>query len=225
LDLGGRLTLVPQYTPSSLVLTTVQGGPGSWRFDQSGNASISTNWTGGLPNGVGDVATLGPVITTGQTVTVDTPTTLGGITFNSNFRYTLGGPQTITLNNGTDAALIQASGTDPIGHLLSAPLNLSSNLTIQTSLGTLTLSGGINDPLGKQIIVVGTGTTIISGPQSYGPGTVLQFGSSGSGFAPGGGPAPVPEPSALVLLVIVGLCLLGYASRRARRSKRLLHAG
>ena len=219
LDLGGRLSLIPQYTGNDLILTAVQGGSGSWRINDAGNASVPGNWSDAIPNGAGDVATLGPVITTAQTVTVDAPTTLGGITFNNLHRYTLAGPQAITLDNGASAASILVAAAPAEGHLLSAPLNLLSDLVLQVNAGSLKLGGAINDPLGKKITKLGAGTVIISGEQHYGPGTVLQFGGPGGGFAPDGGPAPVPEPATVIMLAAGGLGLLVYAwrQRRARR--------
>ena len=83
LDLGGRLQLVPTYTGNSLVLTAVQGGSGAWQLDSNGAASVSTNWTGGLPNAAGDTATFGPVITQPRTVTIDQPTVFGQMVLDS----------------------------------------------------------------------------------------------------------------------------------------------
>jgi hypothetical protein len=204
LDLGGRLTLIPQFTPASLILTAAQGGSGTWRFDLSGNASVSTNWSSAIPNGTGDVATLGAVIGTAQTVAVDAPTTLGGITFNNTHRYTLAGPQTITLDNGGAAATIRVDGAGPDGHVISAPLSLASDLLLQVGTGSLTLGGVINDPSGKRIMRLGAGSVFITGSQNYGAGTVLQIGSGGSAPVP----APLPEPATLTLLVIAGVCCL-----------------
>jgi T5SS/PEP-CTERM-associated repeat protein len=210
LDLGSRLTLVPQYTSTSLKLTAAQGGSGSWRFDSSGNASVSTNWDAAIPNGAGDVATLGPVITTAQIVAVDQPTTLGGLVFNNDQRYTLAGPQTLTLDNGLAAATIQVAGLE--GHTISASLSLASDLLVQANGGRLTLGGAVNNPSGKQITILGGGGVSITAAQNYGSGTVLQFGGGGS--APSGGPAPVPEPGTIVLLLTAAACRLVSCCRR-----------
>jgi len=174
LDLGSRLTLVPTYTGTNLTLTAAQGGSGTWGVDASGNASVPTNWTGAIPNGPTDTATFGTVITDARKVTVDQPLTLAGMRFDDNNRYTVGGPNALTLQTtGADAA-IQVVQSSAEGHSISAPLVLAKPLDIDTGTGTkLDLAGVLNNAGGRTLTKTGPGTLAISGPQTHGPGATL----------------------------------------------------
>ena len=185
LDLGGRLQLVPTYTNNSLVLTAVQGGSGAWRFDSDGAASVSTNWTSGLPNAAGDTATFGPVITQPRTVTLDEPTVFGQMAFSSPYGYTLSGSgaNTLTLNNsgapgtpGRGATITVSDGQQAI----DAPVVLADNLVV-TGSGTLTFGslGGITETGGSRSLTMNGagGTLILSGTDSYTGGTNVDAGT------------------------------------------------
>jgi len=175
LDLGGRLALVPTYTATSLTLAAVQGGSGEWRVDAGGNASVPTNWTAGLPNGGGDTATFGPVIQAARQVTVDTPTTLGAILFDSTKAYTVAGPATVSLQAASSHASIGVtSASGAAHHVISAPLTLLSALDIDNaSAGDLTFLGALNDAAGLAITKTGDGAVTFSGPLTFGAGSLL----------------------------------------------------
>jgi len=119
---AARLNLVPTYTPTGLVLMAAQGGSGEWQVDADGNASLPANWSQGVPNGVGDVAAFGSAITAPHQVTVDAPTTLGGMQFTSLVPYTVAGPEVLTFDVEADAATITA--TDVQGsHVISTDVD------------------------------------------------------------------------------------------------------
>jgi autotransporter-associated beta strand protein len=174
LDLGGRLQLVPQYTASSLVLTAAQGGSGAWKLDQSGLASVPTNWTGGIPGSSGDLATFGAVITQARTVTADVPTTLGGMIFDSVRKYTLSGAGPLTLDVAGGAALIRLTSGS---HEIAAPLVLQSDTEVNVAgaADVLTVSGPTsgNGGLKKS----GDGTVHLSGANSYTGLTTVKAGT------------------------------------------------
>jgi hypothetical protein len=187
LDLGGRLQLMPQYTANSLVLTAVQGGSGAWKADRNGGASVPANWNNGLPNGVGDMATFGPVITQPRTITIDQPIVWGGMVFTSDKKYTLSGSssQMIQLDTGGGAAMISvtAGSAGSIAAQISAPMNLLKDLTItNASLGELLIDGGLDNSLGKAITV--SGRLTLDGPQNHGPGALFTILGSEAGEAP-----------------------------------------
>ena len=92
------------------------------------------------------------------------PLTLGSITFNNANSYTVSGPNTITLADGTATPTLSVT----LGsHTISAPLVLSQNASVSTAPGTtLTLTGGITggaSSLGK----TGDGTLNLDGTQTY----------------------------------------------------------
>ena len=190
LNLGGRLQLVPAYTANSLVLTAVQGGSGAWRFDTDGAASVSTNWTGGIPGAAGDTATFGPVITERRTVTLDEPTVVGAIVLDSPCGYTLsgapgtpvypladGGANALTLNNSGSGATITVSDGQ---QAIDAPVVLADNLVV-TGSGTLTFGGSssIAETGGSRSLTMSGagGMLILSGTDSYTGGTNVDAGT------------------------------------------------
>jgi len=175
LDRGNRLTLVPIYSGTDLELVAVQGGSGTWGSDASGMASRPANWTGGIPNGVGDTATFGPVIQSPREVTVDAATVLGAMVFDSAKAYTVTGPETVTLQAGgahTTISVTSASGT--AHHVISAPLTLLNPLDIDNqSTGDLTFAGPLNDLAGLTIKKTGSGAVTFEGPLTFGVGSLL----------------------------------------------------
>jgi autotransporter-associated beta strand protein len=182
LDLGNRLQLVPAYSGNSLVLTAVQGGSGTWQVDSDGNASVSANWSGGLPSAAGDTATFGPVISQPRTVTIDQPTTWGNVVLDSSLGYTLSGSNTLTLDNSGSGAAITLTGGQ---HAITAPLVLADNLMVQSggsgSPWTLALGGsnGITETGSSRSLTMNGpgGILILSGVNTFSGGTTVAAGT------------------------------------------------
>jgi len=191
LNLGDRLALVPTYGDTDLVLTAVQGGPGEWAVDGDGDASVPANWSAGLPNGVGDVATFGSVITAPREVTVDTPTTLGRLVFDSVEAYALAGPNPLTFETEAGAAAIDVADLAAT-HVIGADVVLADALEVDVAaLGTLVFDGTLDNGSGLTLTKTGTGLLVIDGPQDHAPGadfevlggTVeMKSDASGTGF-------------------------------------------
>ncbi len=139
------LTYTPVYLSNSVVVLTTTNGEKTWGVDSDGNASVGSNWIGGVvPGGIGDTATFSTIITAPRVVTLDADTTLGTVKFDSPISYTIAGPHTLTLQaTGSAAATISDSNDFGNGaHTISAPLTLLSALNIvQNSNGPFTLSG------------------------------------------------------------------------------------
>ncbi len=141
--------------------------------------SDSGNWTGGVPNSLGALATFDIA---GSSVAVDGAKTVGSIVFNNATGYTItgGGSDTITLDNGIAAGAIS---TVTGNHAINAPIILSSaaNMTPAAST-TLTLGGDISGS--KGITFSGAGTTILAGTNTYTTTSVtagkLQIGAGSS---------------------------------------------
>lgn len=169
---------------SALGQTTRTGGvtyltAPTWAVNSDGLWSNPGNWTGGVPNAIGEAATLGGVITANRTVTVDGSVTVKNLILDDNNSYTLGGPSTLTFNGGSAGAnLIVRNLSGNGAHTISTPLALADNLTItQNSSGVLILSGPLANPSGMAIAKLGPGRADITGPQTHGVGaslTVLQ---------------------------------------------------
>jgi hypothetical protein len=103
-----------------------------WNVNSDGDWSDSGNWSGGVvPNGAGVAARLGDVITAPRTVTVDTPVTLGSLTFASAHGYTVAGTEAITLDHSGNVSLVVSSGS----HTISAPLVLAQNAAVNVASG------------------------------------------------------------------------------------------
>src|SRR5439155_6090145 len=59
-------------TPGAIQLIVSPGTTlPQWNVDASGSWSVGTNWSAGVPSGIGALANFGTVITAAQTVTVD----------------------------------------------------------------------------------------------------------------------------------------------------------
>ena len=175
LDLGERLALTPTCGATDLVLVAVQGGPGEWGVDADGDASVPANWSAGLPNGVGDVATFGSAISAPREVTVDVPTTLGGIQFDSAQAYALAGPNPLTFETEAGAAAIHVADLAAT-HAIAADVVLADALDIDVAeLGTLVFEGLLDNSAGQTITKTGDGTLVINGPQDHAPATVFEI--------------------------------------------------
>lgn len=142
----------------AVVSTWTLNGSGSW------STSLAANWSAGVPFGNGSRATFGPAATSPATVSVSGgPLTVGSITFHNTSSYTVSGPHSITLADGTTTPTLSVT----LGsHTISAPLVLAQNATVSTAPGTaLTLTGvtGGASSLSK----TGDGILNLDGTQNY----------------------------------------------------------
>jgi hypothetical protein len=123
------------------------------------------NWLGGVPNASGAIANFYKTNTTTRTVTLDGSKTIGALSFNSGFGYTIsaGTGGSLTLNNGASAANV----TVPTGsHSIGVPMILSGSATFNIA-GVLSLTSGLSSTASGTITRSGAGTLNISGTQSY----------------------------------------------------------
>jgi autotransporter-associated beta strand protein len=137
------------------------GASDTWLSTGAGNWNTAGNWvSSGIPNGSTQTATFDSAITAASTVTLDINTTLGGITFNNANSYTItpAATQTITMDNGGGTATI----TNTTGsHTIGANTILTSDTTVTTTAGTLTMSGIISST--GTLTKNGSGNLILSG--------------------------------------------------------------
>ncbi len=194
----------------------------AWIADADGIWQNGSNWTTApnAPGGVNVAAVLGPVITSPRTVTLVGPLTLGVLTFDSLQHYTLAGSDSLNfqVNPGYEAQ-INVLQSDPHGHVIEAPLTLSSPLDITIAPATsLTLDGQVQNPSGLTLTLSGGGTLrvtqgiVTTGVVNVQVGTLITPGLTAGTLNIGQSvtsAAAVPEPSAWVLLIagVVGVCI------------------
>ena len=106
--------------------------------------------------------------TTAETVTLDTSKTVGEIVFqNTTTAFTISAPatQTLTLNESGGGATVSVLGTPATAnHVISAPVILADNLTVDVTSGNygLDLSGTLSG-IDKSVTKTGTGPLTLSG--------------------------------------------------------------
>jgi uncharacterized repeat protein (TIGR03803 family)/autotransporter-associated beta strand protein len=152
----------------------------TWNVDARGNWSNAANWDNGSANGTNAQVTFGAAITAARTVSVDVAVAAGALTFNNASRYTIAGPQAITLQaSPVDATIHVAEGS----HTISAPLILASatDVIVDNAGDTLTLSGNVSGA-GMPLTKYGDGTLVVSGSNTFSGGAtvlagILQLGS------------------------------------------------
>ena len=173
------------YTSSALYLVApLVTGPATWTA-LSGSWTSASNWsTGVVPSGSGVTAIVGSGTSSLRMITLDSPQTLGQLTFanstNPATGYSLapGVAGTLTMMSSSTSSAAQiyvTSGT----HSLSAPLKLAGSLDISPSPGALLLIGGniSQSVAGSSLTLDNAGTLILSGSDGYTGGTLVTAGT------------------------------------------------
>ena len=160
----------------------------SWNADALGNWSDAAKWTAGIPTSAGDTANLTFDISANRTITIDTTSrTVGALNLGDPaagyFAYTLAasGGATLTFdNNGSGALLAKATATNTALDLISAPITLADNLTIDTaatgSVNSLQISGVISESGVRTLTKNGVGGVYLNGANTFSGGTILNAG-------------------------------------------------
>jgi autotransporter-associated beta strand protein len=199
-------------------------GAATWNVATSGSWTVGTNWsTGNSPSGIGAIAVLGSATTSPTTISLDSPQTIGLLTFaNSAASYTLtaGSAGSLTLDNsgGTiGGQIIVLSGT----HSIAAPLIISSSAAYVsiTSGGSLDISGNIGQANGSHSlslsssdasgvlsldgsnsfsggVYVNSGTLILNGANALAAGSTLVIGATSPPSVPSVLASPAAAPRA-----------------------------
>lgn len=146
-----------------------------WNVDASGNWTTAANWTPSEPNGPGDTASFGSVITAPRTVTLDADRTIGNMVFSSSNAYTIAptASQTLTVGDGSGSRTIQVESGS---HAISAPVALSSNASFDVLAGqSLAVTGPVSGA--GSVTKTSAGTLLLSGSNSYTGDTTVSGGS------------------------------------------------
>jgi hypothetical protein len=154
----------------------------TWNVTTGGNWNTPGNWGGSVvPNGASVRATLGPIITAAQTVTLDVPVTLRSLTFNNANSYTVAGTSTLSINGDAGVAALEVIAGS---HTISAPVALLGTTRADIAPGsTLTLSGTVT-AAGQNLFNIGGGTLVLPATNmnslTVSAGTVKVTGSGNS---------------------------------------------
>jgi len=156
----------PQWLSNSAISINGTAIPLSW--------SQPLNWVGGVPNASGAVANFWRTLTANRSLTLDGDKTLGTITFDSPYSYTIGpgaAGSLVLSNSGSAATLISNQGD----HFIEASVQLKSNLNAAINEGTFTISGIVFGAGG--LIKSGAGTLALNGVNSYAGDTTVAAGA------------------------------------------------
>jgi autotransporter-associated beta strand protein len=167
--------------PTDIYVAQVSIPKASWSAT-SGSWGTASNWGGAAPGAIGAAVAIAAPTNTRQTVTLDSPETVGslqlGNTANTGLGYMLRGSGTNSLtfnNSGNGATIADTNGT----HYISAPVVLADNLVV-TGSGTLVFgnSSTITENNGSHSLTMNGlgGTLILSGSGAYTGGTIVSGG-------------------------------------------------
>ncbi len=184
---------------------------GNWTNNAASVWSAATNWSSNptVPGtAAGDTVGLTFDITAARTVTIDTTSrTVGTLNIgdpgSSFFAYTLAasGGATLTFNNnGSGALLAKPTAANTALDVISAPITLADNLTIDTAVtgtgnsgNSIQFNGVISESGSRSLTKNGVGGVYLTTANTYSGGTILNAGEIqfSSSFALGTGPLTI----------------------------------
>jgi autotransporter-associated beta strand protein len=156
----------PQWLSDSAINVNGTTIPLSW--------SEQLNWLGGVPNAAGTEVNFWRTLTANRTITLDGSKTVGTMTFDSPFSYTISagtGGSLIFNNSASVATLTSSQGS----HTINTNVQLTSSLNATVSTGTFTISGAVSGSGG--LTKTGAGTLALTAVNSYAGTTAVQAGT------------------------------------------------
>jgi autotransporter-associated beta strand protein len=168
------------YYRSRLVLRSQKP---QWLSDSAINVNGTTiplswgqelNWLGGVPSAPGAEVNFWRTITANRTITLDGIRTVGKLSFDSPFNYTLtaGAGGALQFNNsGASPTLTSTQGS----HTIIAGVLISSTLNATINTGTFTMSGVVSGAGG--LTKSGAGTLAMTATNGYSGNTTVQAGT------------------------------------------------
>lgn len=158
---------IPQSDLDRAFAITSGGTLSQYQAVGSGTWSNATNWTNGVPNAPGAVASLLTKPQNDSTITLDGTYTVGQLNFDNYFTYTLsGGTLQLQGANGMPAELNTFAASPVINS--SVTVASDATATITYAADTTTLAGPLNITTGHTLTKAGPGTLRISGGISAG---------------------------------------------------------
>ncbi len=168
----------------------------AWDGSSNNRWDNVANWTPAtIPNTVSANATLGSIVTGQTTIGLRGTRTLGTLNFQGSQNFTInngsGGTQKLLLDVSSGTAAINLSGSTASQIASSVNIVLYDNAMVtQNSTGLFTIAGVISENGGaKSLTHNGTGTTLLSGANTYSGGLTINSGTVrfGNDAAPGTG--------------------------------------
>jgi autotransporter-associated beta strand protein len=146
-----------------------------WNIATGGNWSTGTNWSSGTaPNGAGQTANFFQALSSSGTVSLNVPVTVGTLNFdNPTARYTVGGPNVLTLDNSGATALVNVLSNT---HAITANVVLNGPTAVTTTDTAEQLNVGGNVGGAGTLTMQGPGMLVLSGSNSF-AGAALSGGS------------------------------------------------
>ena len=177
----GGYQLAYRATELDIIASSGSVASATWATATSGSWNDLTKWSGGVvPNGAGQQAVVGAATSASWTITLDSPQTLGILTFansaSNTAGYTLaaGTAGSLTMNNSGSTAQMNVTGGS---HAISANITLAGNLAVAASAGTtLLISGSVNEQNAGMSLSVGGGTLVLAAANTFTGPTTLKGG-------------------------------------------------
>ncbi len=138
------------YTVASAVSTS------TWTSDSDGNWSDTSKWSAGVPNGIDFGVSLQSAATAPRTITLDSPHTVGTISFDNANRYSIvSASNALTLDVSAGSAAINVVNGS---HTIGAPVILADDTSFNVSgaANTLSLTGPLT-ATGRTLTKTGAG--------------------------------------------------------------------
>lgn len=143
-----------------------------WINPGSGAWSTAANWSVPPADAAGTRVLFGEILASPSTVSLDTPFTVGQVTFSNANAVTLSGAGSLALDNGASAPSLTAA----VGaHTVAVPLAPAASLTLSAAAGaSLTLGGPVSGAAG--LVKQGSGEAVMTAANTYAGGTAIQGG-------------------------------------------------
>ncbi len=166
-------------------IVSVNPLPSTWTDNSGlGDWNEASNWSSNsVPNGVGESATFGSVITSSENVYSNLAVTVGSMTFDNTNSYLINGSGSLTLQVSTGSAEI---AVEQGSHTIQLPTTLASNTTLDVAAGsTLNLASTVT--LDAGVAVTETGGGAVTFGQITGSGQLSISGGLATLATNGGG--------------------------------------
>jgi autotransporter-associated beta strand protein len=159
-------TQKPQWLSDAAVSVNGLSIPLSW--------NQPLNWLGGVPNSADAEANFWRTTTANRTITLDGNKTIGKLTFDSSFGYTIspGTGGSIVFN---DSSSIADLVSDQGNHTISVAVQLATNVLADIDAGQFTIGGVVSGAGG--LTKSGSGLLSLTGLNSYAGDTAIQEGT------------------------------------------------